>query len=301
MLRVIAKIIGVAGVSLISTLAPSLAQAEDITSFTLENGMDVVLIEDHRAPAVTHMVWYKVGAADEPLGKSGIAHYLEHLMFKGTDTVGPGEFSRRVSAEGGSDNAFTSWDYTGYFQRVAADRLPLVMEMEADRMTGLKLTEELARPELGVVLEERNERTDSSPGALFGEQRRAAQYLHHPYGRPIIGWRHEIESLTMQDAMDFYSDHYAPNNATLVVAGDVSPDELRALAEQYYGTIPANPAITDRARVQEPPQLAERRVVFEDPRITNPYVMRSYLAPERDAGDQKASAALELLADYLGD
>ena len=279
---------------------PSLAADEDVTTFTLDNGMDVVVIADTRAPVAVHMVWYRVGSADEPAGKSGIAHYLEHLMFKGTDDLGPGEFSAVVEAQGGTDNAFTSFDYTGYFQRVAADRVDLMMQMEADRMTDLVLTEEIARPELGVVIEERSQRTDSNPGALFGEQRRAAMYLNHPYARPIIGWRSEIEGLTQQDALDFYADHYAPNNAILIVAGDVQPDAVRAMAEKHYGPIPANPQITERVRPAEPPHLAERRVTFEDPRIAQPYVVRSYLAPERDTGAQQEAAALLYLADLLG-
>ena len=279
---------------------PLTAAEEGVTTFTLDNGMDVVVIADDRAPVVVHMVWYRVGSADEPPGKSGIAHYLEHLMFKGTDERGPGEFSAVVEAQGGTDNAFTSYDYTGYFQRVAADRLRLMMEMEADRMTDLVLTEELAGPELGVVLEERAQRTDSDPGALFSEQRSAALYLNHPYGRPIIGWRSEIESLTMQDALDFYAAHYAPNNAILIVAGDVTPDDVRSMAQEVYGPIPANPAIAERARPAEPPHLAERRVMFEDPRIAQPYVIRTYLAPERDPGAQETAAALVYLADLLG-
>lgn len=284
---------------LCATAVPAMA-AEDITSFTLDNGLEVVVVEDHRSPAVVHMLWYKVGAADEVPGKSGIAHLLEHLMFKGTDTREPGEFSRIVAANGGSDNAFTSWDYTAYFQRVAADLLPEMMEMEADRMANLRLTEALTTPEVSVVLEERNQRTDSNPGSLYREQSRAAQYLNHPYGRPIIGWRHEIAELDAQDALDFYAEHYVPNNAVLIVAGDVTPDRVRALAETHYGPIPANPDLADRARVSEPPQLAARRMVFEDPRIAQPYVTRTYLAPERDAGDQDKAAALVLLADLLG-
>ncbi len=276
------------------------ATAAEVTSFSLENGMDVVVLEDHRAPVVVHMVWYRVGSADEPRGKSGIAHFLEHLMFKGTDTVGPGEFSRVVAANGGTDNAFTSFDFTGYFQRVAADRLGLMMEMEADRMVNLRLSPEHVDPEREVVIEERNQRTENDPGALLSEQRRAAQYLHHPYSTPIVGWKHEIEGLTQEDAESFYRAHYAPNNAILVVAGDVEPDEVRRLAEEHYGPIPANPAIEPRDRVDEPPQLAERRLVFEDPRVSQPYVMRTYLAPERDAGDQREAAALTLLAEILG-
>jgi zinc protease len=274
--------------------------ADDVHSFQLENGMDVVVIEDLRAPVVVHMVWYRVGAADEPPGVSGIAHYLEHLMFKGTDELEPGEFSSVVEANGGSDNAFTSWDYTGYFQRVAADRLGLMMKMEADRMTDLVLTEEQVAPELQVVLEERNQRTDNSPGGLFSEQRRAALYLNHPYGRPIIGWRHEIEQLDREDAVSFYNEYYAPNNAILVVAGDVTPDDVLELAKTHYGPIAANPELPERARPQEPPQLAERRLIFEDPRVAQPYVLRTYLAPERDSGSQEDAAALAYLADLLG-
>ncbi len=282
--------------------APTFAAAAPVvTDFSLDNGLDVVVIEDHRAPAVTHMMWYRVGAADEPAGKSGIAHFLEHLMFKGTDMLEPGEFSRTVSANGGSDNAFTSWDYTAYFQRVAADRLGLMMAMEASRMDGLRLTEDVVTPERGVILEERNQRVDSDPAALMQEQRRAAQYLNHPYARPIIGWRHEMETLSLDDALAFYRDHYGPNNAILIVAGDVTPDEVRTLAEEHYGTITANPDITPRARVQEPPHRAERRVIFEDPRVAQPYLLRSYTAPERDPGDQDTAAALTLLAQLLGD
>ena len=296
----LAPVIGALGLGLTLGIAPAHALEDGVSTFTLDNGMDVVVIADSRAPVVVHMVWYRVGSADEPPGKSGIAHYLEHLMFKGTDDLGPGEFSQVVEAQGGTDNAFTSFDYTGYFQRVAADRLSLMMEMEADRMTDLVLTEDLARPELGVVLEERAQRTDSNPGALFGEQRAAALYLNHPYGRPIIGWRSEIETLTMDDALDFYADHYAPNNAILIVAGDVEADDVRALAEQHYGPIPANPEITERVRPAEPPQLAHRRLVFEDPQIAQPYVVRSYLAPERDAGNQTEAAALLYLANLIG-
>ncbi|MCA8883611.1 MAG: insulinase family protein, partial [Rhodobacteraceae bacterium] len=260
----------------------------------------VVVIEDHRAPVVVQMIWYRVGAADEVPGKSGIAHLLEHLMFKGTELRAPGEFSRIVEENGGSENAFTSWDYTAYFQRVAADLLPQMMEMEADRMTHLQLTEAQTAPELSVVLEERAQRTDTNPGALYREQAQAAQFLNHPYGRPIIGWRHEVEALGADDALQFYRRHYVPNNATLVVAGDVTPERVRALAEQYYGPIPKNPDFTARSRVSEPPQTAARRLVFEDPRIAQPYVSRSYLAPERDSGAQDTAAALVLLSDLLG-
>ena len=276
------------------------AQAAEVTTFELDNGMEVVVLEDHRAPVVVHMVWYRVGSADEPQGKSGIAHYLEHLMFKGTKTIGPGEFSDIVAANGGTDNAFTSRDYTGYFQRVAADRLGLMMEMEADRMVNLVIAEEHVDAERLVVLEERNQRTENEPGAILGEQRAAAQYLHHPYRIPVIGWKHEIEGLTRADALDFYAEHYAPNNAILIVAGDVTPEEVRALAETHYGPIPANPDLKPRERVAEPPQLAERRIHYEDARVAQPVLVRTYLAAERDAGDQREAAALTLLERVLG-
>ena len=275
-------------------------RAAEVTTFTLDNGMDVVVLEDTRAPVVVHTVWYRVGAADEPPGASGIAHFLEHLMFKGTETLGPGEFSAIVEAQGGSDNAFTAQDYTGYFQRVAADRLDLMMEIEADRMTNLALDPALVATERDVILEERNQRIENSPGAVFAEQRRAAQYLAHPYRIPVIGWEHEMRELTREDALAFYDAHYAPNNAILVVAGDVTPDEVRTLAEAHYGPIPANPDLAERARPQEPPQRAPRRLTYEDPRVAQPYVIRTYLAPERDAGDQKEAAALTLLAELLG-
>nr|WP_227444946.1 pitrilysin family protein [Cognatishimia sp. F0-27] len=283
-----------------TTLAHAQDIEDDVTSFTLDNGMDVVVIEDHRAPAVVHMVWYRAGSADEPRGASGIAHYLEHLLFKETDNMEAGEFSRVVAENGGRDNAFTSYDYTAYFQRVAADRLELMMRMESDRMVNLNITQEDILTEREVVIEERNQRVENDPGSLFREQRRAAQFLNHPYGTPIIGWRHEMETLTLEDALAFYERHYAPNNAVLVVAGDVEPDAVRALAEQYYGVIPANPAIGPRDRVDEPRQLAERRLQMRDPRVAQPYVIRTYLAPERDPGDQETAAALTLLADVLG-
>ncbi|WP_224824990.1 pitrilysin family protein [Cognatishimia sp. MH4019] len=283
----------------LSLAAPALAE-EEVTTFTLENGLEIVVIEDHRAPVVVNMVWYRVGSADEPAGKSGIAHYLEHLMFKGTEDLDPGEFSSTVAANGGTDNAFTSYDYTGYFQRIAADRLELMMKMEADRMVNLQLSEEDWLTERDVVNEERNQRVENNPGALFGEQRRAAQYLNHRYGVPIIGWQHEMNALTLDDALAFYDRFYAPNNAVMIVAGDVEPNEVLALAETHFGPIPANPDLKPRNRTQEPEQTAERRLVFSDPRVSEPYVIRTYLAPERDPGAQEEAAALVMLSQLLG-
>ena len=278
---------------------PALAD-EQVTHFTLDNGMDVVVIEDHRAPVVVHMVWYRAGSADEPAGASGIAHFLEHLMFKRTETMESGEFSRTVAQNGGRDNAFTSYDYTGYFQRVAADRLGLMMQMEADRMVNLRLDDSEIATEREVIIEERNQRVENSPAALFREQKDAVQYLNHRYGVPIIGWRHEMVSLDRDDVLAYYERFYAPNNAILVVAGDVTPDAVRALAEEHYGPIPANPDLPARVRPTEPPQTAERRITFRDARVAQPYVSRSYLAPERDSGAQETAAALTILAEVLG-
>jgi zinc protease len=282
-------------------LAPLAGQAaEEISEFHLANGMQVIVIEDTRAPAVVHMMWYRTGAADEPPGQSGIAHFVEHLMFKATDDLESGEFSRVVEANGGSDNAFTSWDYTGYFQRVASDRLGLMMQMEADRMTDLVFDPVEVDTERSVILEERAQRTDSTPGGLFNEQMRAALYLNHPYGVPIIGWRHEMEDLTIDEARAFHDTHYAPNNAILIVAGDADAEEVLRLAQEHYGPIPASDNLPPRTRPQEPPHNADRRVVFEDARVANPYVMVSYLTPSRQSGAQQEAAALFLLAEILG-
>ncbi|WP_187428243.1 putative zinc protease [Roseobacter fucihabitans] len=276
------------------------AQEEAVTTFVLDNGMQVVVVEDHRAPVVQHMVWYKAGSADEPKGSSGVAHFLEHLLFKATDDMESGELSATVARNGGRDNAFTSYDYTAYFQRVAADRLELMMRMESDRMRNIRLTEENIATERDVIIEERNQRTENSAGALFGEQLSAAQYLNHRYGVPIIGWMHEMRTLDMEDALGFYEIYYSPNNAVLVVSGDVTPEEVRTLAEKYYGVIPANPDLPERLRTEEPPQTAERRLIFRDARVAQPYVRRSYLAPERDAGAQETAAALTFLSEILG-
>ncbi|NRP13683.1 putative zinc protease [Aliiroseovarius sp. xm-m-379] len=279
---------------------PVQAAQDGVTEFKLENGLQVVVIEDHRAPVVVQMLWYRAGAADEKPGVSGVAHFLEHLLFKATDTMEAGELSRVVTENGGSDNAFTSQDYTAYFQRIAADRLPLIMRMEADRMRNLRLTEEDVATEREVILEERAQRTDSDPGSLFYEQMRAAQYLNHPYGIPVIGWRHEMENLSRTAALEYYQRFYAPNNATLVVAGDVNPEEVRQLAETYYGPLEPTADLAPRARITEPPQLAERRLRMADARVSQPYLMRSYLAPERDPGNQKEAAALVYLSEILG-
>jgi zinc protease len=272
----------------------------EVTTFTLENGMEIVVLEDHRAPTVTHMVWYKVGSADEAPGKSGIAHYLEHLLFKGTDNLEAGEFSEIIAANGGSENAFTSYDYTGYFQRVSSDRLGLMMKLESDRMQNLKLTAEEVLPERDVIIEERNSRTDNNPNALFGEHRSALMFQNHPYGIPVIGWKHEMAQLTRDDAIDFYKKYYAPNNAILIVAGDVDPQNVLELAREHYGPRIPSDAIVERVRPKEPPKRAAVRTIFEDPRVRQPYIIREYLAANRKPGDQSEAAALTIFAQLLG-
>lgn len=287
-------------VVLTTVMAPSArAQIFDPTTFTLDNGLEVVVIENHRAPVVTHMVWYKVGAADEPAGKSGIAHMLEHLMFKGTPKYPDGKFSEIVARNGGRENAFTGQDYTGYFQTVAADRLELMMELEADRMTNLVLTDAVIEPERQVVLEERRSRIENNPGAILSEQVGAAAWLNHPYGLPVIGWAHEIAALTREEIIDFYRHWYAPNNAVLVVAGDVDPEAVKALAEKYYGVVPRGD-VPMRVRPGEPPQRGARDVVLHDARVEQPNWSRRYLAPSYRAGASEHAYALEVLSELLG-
>ncbi len=268
-------------------------------TFTLDNGMQVVLISNQRAPVVRHMVWYKVGSADEAPGESGIAHLLEHLMFKGTKNVAPGVFSEEIARNGGRENAFTSYDYTAYFQTIAKDRLNMVMRMEADRMTNLMISEEQVAPERQVVLEERRSRVDNRPRAQLGEQVNAVMYLNYPYRRPIIGWEHEIAALDVERILAFYKKYYAPNNAILIVEGDVTVDELRPLAEKYYGVIPRGPDIR-RERTTEPPARADRRVTLEHARATQARWGRTYLAPSYNYGAEEHVYALQVLGDVLG-
>jgi zinc protease len=281
--------------------AQTTVTSEPPATFTLANGMQVVVIPDHRTPVVTQMIWYKVGSADETPGKSGLAHFLEHLMFKGTAAHPAGEFSKTVLRIGGNENAFTSTDYTGYFQRVPREQLSRMMEFEADRMTGLVLKDENVLPERDVVLEEYNMRLANNPDARLSEQIMAALYLNHPYGRPVIGWRQEIEKLSREDALEFYKRFYAPNNATLVIAGDVDVNEIRPLAERTFGPIAAQPAIPPhRMRPQEPVPAAPRTVTLSDPRVEQPSVRRYYLVPSATTAAAGESPALDVLAQLMG-
>jgi zinc protease len=271
-----------------------------VTSFTLSNGLQVVVVPDHRAPVVTHMVWYKVGAADETPGKSGLAHFLEHLMFKGTANNPGAAFEQDVAEIGGQENAFTASDYTGFYERVPREHLKEMMALEADRMTGLVLSDDVVKPELQVVLEEQYMRIANNPAARLSEQMDAALYLNHPYGRPVIGWRHEIEKLDRDDALAFYRRFYSPNNAIVVVAGDVTADEVKADAEATYGKIADRAPANLRQRPTEPQQDASRTVTLADARVEEPSVSRDYLVPSETTAKPGESEALDVLAEVLG-
>jgi zinc protease len=276
------------------------AQGPKVSHFRLDNGLEVVAIPDHRTPVVTHMIWYRNGSADDPVGKSGIAHFLEHLMFKGTHSHPQGEFSNIVAELGGQENAFTSLDYTAYYQRVAKEHLRAMMELEADRMTNLVLSDEIVDPERDVVLEERRMRVETDPGAQLGESVASALFTHHPYGIPIIGWMHEIETLGREDALAFYKRFYTPENAILVVAGDVEPEEVRALADATYGRISAMGEAPLRQRPQEPETRAARRVSLADPKVEQPSLQLAYLAPSYTTGAPGEAEALDVLIQILG-
>jgi zinc protease len=271
-----------------------------ISNFLLDNGMEVVVIPDRRAPIVTHMVWYKVGSADEPPGKSGIAHFFEHLMFKGTKAHKAGEFGAEIAKIGGSENAFTSDDYTAYYQTVTPEALETMMEYEADRMRGLILTDAVIGPERDVVLEERRSRIENNPEALLSEEIDATLYQNHPYRIPVIGWMHEMEKLNRTDAVAFYDRYYAPNNAILVVAGDVDAKEVRALAEKTYGKVARGPDLPARIRPEEPEQNTARTVTLADPRVSVPSFSRSWLTPSYHSAEPGEAEALDLLAEILG-
>jgi zinc protease len=292
--------------ALAETQSPAAAKAEiprmapNAVEFALDNGMQVVVIPDHRAPVVTHMVWYKVGAADEAPGQSGIAHFLEHLMFKGTKAHPGAEFRSRIAAIGGDENAFTSADYTAYFQRVAKENLGEMMRFESDRMVNLALTDDVVTTERDVVLNERRDRVERSPDAILNEGLLRILYLNHPYGRPIIGWNHEIEALDRQTALDFYKRYYTPSNAILVVAGDVTREEVQRLAEETYGQIPSRPDAARAPRPMEPKFIGPRTITERDEKVHEPQVQRAYVVPSAASAAPGDAEALSLLAEILG-
>ncbi len=279
--------------------APAAQPPARAVAFTLKNGLQLVVVPDHRAPVVTHMVWYRAGAADDPPGRSGTAHFFEHLMFRGTKTVPNGELSKTVARNGGQDNAQTSEDFTVYFQRIAKDKLPLMMQLEADRMVNLDLSDANINTERDVVLEERHLRVDSEPRALAEEQMEAALQLSHPYGRPVIGWEAEIKRIGRAEAQDFYQHHYAPNNATVVVAGDVRPEDVLKLAQQNYEPV-APHMLAPRMNEPAPPRLAPTRLNFAIAGTKLPQFIRTYRVPGYVDSPRGTAEAMEVMTAILG-
>lgn len=266
--------------------------------YTLDNGLEVVVIPNDRVPVITHMVWYRVGAADEPEGVSGIAHFMEHLMFKGSKGLKPGEFSEIIRGLGGNDNAFTSQDYTAYFQSIAAEHLETVMRMEAGRMRSMNPPPAQFKSEHKVILEERSQRIDNNPASLLGEKMNEALYPDHPYGDPVIGWRDEMESLTWDDAKTFYDQWYAPNNAILVVSGDVTGEQVLTLAKEIYGPLEtAN--IPLRKRYKEPQDGLPLSIKYEDASVRQPTVQRTWIVPSYRQNPMD-SLAFQVMADIIG-
>lgn len=272
----------------------------EISEFKLENGLRLVVIPDRRAPVVTHMAWYDVGSADDPVGKSGLAHFFEHLMFKGTKNHPAGEFSSAISAIGGQENAFTSWDYTAYYQKVSPSALPEMMMFEADRMRNLVLNAEVFLPERKVILEERSSRVDQSPSAILGEFSRASLYMNHPYAIPIIGWEHEIAQLTLEDAIDFYERWYQPWNAIVVVAGDVDPQETFEMAKKTYGKVVATREPEKRKWTKSPNLVVSQTLEYSDERVTQPSWQRAFRVPSYTSGEDGEAEALDILSTILG-
>jgi zinc protease len=268
------------------------------TDFTLSNGLQVVVVPNHLAPVVTQMVWYKVGATDEEPGRNGLAHYLEHLMFRGTKTIPPDEFSRIVAAQGGEDNAFTSYDYTAFYEEVASDRLPMIMQMEADRMAKLRITPDTAIPELKVVLDERQQRTDNDPQGRFVEKLDNKYQPHYPYGRPVIGWKHEIEKLNTVDAERFYNAHYAPNNAVVIISGDVRVEDVMRLAAATYGRLPRRD-VAARLPVPAPSLPATHDFSMTDAGVDQPEIIWRLGAPSYSSQTHDEAYAYEVLAEAL--
>jgi len=284
-------------IALLLGWSQSAAQAE-VFERTLSNGLRVVVKEDHRAPVIVQQVWYRAGAMDETTGKTGVAHVLEHMMFKGTKTVPMGEFSRRIAAAGGRENAFTSSDYTAYFQQLDRSKLELAMKLESDRMHNLNLTAEEFGKEIKVVMEERRMRTDDEPMSLLQEIMSAAIYQEHPYHNPVIGWMSDLEAMTADDAKAWYQRWYAPNNATLVVAGDVKADEVFALAQKYYDSIPKG-KLPARRNFTEPRQVGIKRLVVKAPAELPQLVMAYHTPTIRNPEKDWQPYALEMLAGVL--
>ena len=265
---------------------------------TLKNGLKVIVREDRRAPVVVQQIWYRAGSMDENIGTTGIAHVLEHMMFKGTKSVPAGQFSKRIAAAGGRENAFTSSDYTAYFQQLHKSKLPLAMQLESDRMRNLQLSKAEFDKEVQVVMEERRLRTDDEPRALLYEQLMATVYLSHPYRNPVVGWMNDLQALRVSDAQTWYNKWYAPNNAVLVIAGDVNAKEVFTLAQRYYGAIPAR-TLPSRRNISDPAQVGVKRIVVKAP-AQLPNILMAYHAPTlRDPETEWKPYALQMLAGVL--
>ncbi len=279
-------------------LTPLWANAAQTEEFMLKNGMKIIVNEDHRAPTVAHMVWYRVGSVDERNGVTGVAHALEHMMFKGTKKLKPGEFSKRVAQLGGRENAFTSKDYTAYFQQIEKSKLEAVMALEADRMANLVVDKNEFAKEIRVVMEERRLRTDDQPTSKLYEALSATTFAVHPYRNPIIGWMDDLQNMTAQDVKAWHDTWYAPNNATMVVSGDVEPKKVFALAEKYFGSYPAKTLTRTRPQ-NEPPQEGIKRVTVKAP-AENPYVVLAFKVPAlRDIAKGDDAYALDVLSAVL--
>jgi len=282
---------------LLLCFSQSIAHAE-VFERTLANGLRVIVKEDHRAPVVVQQVWYRVGSMDETTGRTGVAHALEHMMFKGTKTVPAGEFSKRIAAAGGRENAFTSTDYTAYFQQLDKSKLPLAMQLESDRMHNLNLTAKEFGKEIRVVMEERRMRTDDNPDSLMYETLESTAYQEHPYHNPVIGWMGDIQTLTVNDVKDWYKRWYAPNNATLVIAGDVNHNDVFALAQRYYGKVPKH-ALPQHHKFEEPAQLGIKRVVVKAPAELPQLVMAYHTPTLKDPKQDWKPYALDMLTGVL--
>ena len=267
--------------------------------FSLTNGMQVLVIPDHRASVVTQMLWFKVGGVDDPPGISGLAHFFEHMMFRGTKAV-PGDlYAQTIAKNGGEENAFTTHDFTAFYEQIASDRLKLAMDLEADRLANLDLSDNNVTTERDVVLEERRMRVENNPQALTTEQMSAALHLSHPYGRPVLGWPEEVRHIDRVSAQDFYKHHYAPNNATLIIAGDVTPDQVRVMAQAEYGKVAARP-LQPRAEFAEPRRLTETRMTVMRPDVQVPLLLRSYRVPSYAQAAPGQAESFETLAQIMG-
>ncbi|WP_430702206.1 M16 family metallopeptidase [Mesorhizobium captivum] len=277
-----------------------MAGEESPSDFLLHNGMEVVVIPDHRAPVVTHMIWYKIGSADEPPGNSGIAHFFEHLMFKATANHAAGELDRAVSEIGGSKNAFTYYDFTAFHETVPSSALEQMMGFEADRMRNLVLTDDVIKTERDVVLEERRSRIENNPQAVLTEELDATLWQNQPYRISVVGWMQEIQQLNREDAKAFYDAYYHPNNAVLVVVGDVDPDAVKAMAERTYGKIARGPDLPPRIRPVEPEQNTKRTVTLADARVSVPSFSTQWVVPSYHTAKPGEAEALDLLAEILG-